>query len=96
VIDADHTLLGVVTMAELGQLARDQPQLSGLLIAADVAGPTETVTPADSLLEATRRLGTRGASALPVVDQPGGDRLIGMLTRSHILAAYERALTSGH
>jgi chloride channel protein, CIC family len=96
VIDADHTLLGVVTMAELGQLARDQPQLSGLLIAADVAGPTETVTPADSLLEATRRLGTRGASALPVVDQPGGERLIGMLTRSHILAAYERALTSGH
>jgi hypothetical protein len=23
-------------------------------------------------------------------------RLIGMITRSHILAAYERALTSGH
>jgi CIC family chloride channel protein len=96
VIDADRTLLGVVTMAELGQLARDHPQLSGLLIAADVAGATETVTPADTLLEATRRLGTRGASALPVVDQAEGNRLIGMITRSHILAAYERALTSGH
>jgi chloride channel protein, CIC family len=96
VIDADRTLLGVVTMAELGQLARDHPQLSGLLIAADVAGPTESVTPADTLLEATRRLGVRGASALPVVDPAGGHRLIGMITRSHILSAYERALTSGH
>jgi CIC family chloride channel protein len=95
VVDADRSLLGVVTMAELGQLARDHPQLSGLLIAADVAGPTETVTPADTLLEATRRLGTRGASALPVVERPGGLRLIGLLTRSHVLAAYERALTSG-
>jgi len=54
------------------------------------------VTSADTLLEVTRRLGVRGASALPVVDRSGGRRLLGMITRSHILAAYERALTSGH
>jgi CIC family chloride channel protein len=93
VVDANRRLLGVVTMAELGQLARDRPDPAGL-VAADVAGPTETVTLDDSLLEATRRLGVRGASALPVVEE-GSLRLVGLISRSHILAAYERAL-SGH
>jgi CBS domain-containing protein len=94
VVDARGRLLGVVTTADLGQLARDRPQLSAALAAVDVAGPTETVTLSDSLLEATRRLGVRGASALPVVED-GSVRLIGFISRSHILAAYERALTGG-
>jgi hypothetical protein len=50
--------------------------------------------PVAALLQATRRLGVRGASALPVVEA-GSLRLIGLVSRSHILAAYERAL-SGH
>jgi CIC family chloride channel protein len=91
VVDEHRRLLGVVTMAELGQLARDRPGPAGLA-AADVAGPTETVTLDDSLLEATRRLGVRGASALPVVEERSL-RLIGLISRSHILAAYERALS---
>jgi CIC family chloride channel protein len=94
VVDARHQLLGVVTTADLGQLARDRPELSAALAAVDLAGPTETVTLSDSLLEATRRLGVRGASALPVVED-GSLRLIGFISRSHILAAYERALTGG-
>ena len=93
VMGPGRLLLGVVTVSELGQAARDQPQLSAQLVAADIAGPSETVTTADTLLEATRRLGIRGASALPVVDRDG--RLLGLLSRSHILAVYERALTEG-
>jgi CIC family chloride channel protein len=91
VVDAARRLVGVITVAELGQAARDQPQLSAHLVAADIAGPSETVTTADTLLEANRRLGIRGASALPVVDRDG--RLLGLVSRSHILALYERALT---
>jgi CIC family chloride channel protein len=93
VVDVHRRLLGVVTMAELGQLARDRPDPAGLT-AADMVGPTETVTLGDSLLEATRRLGVRGSSALPVVEE-GSLRLTGLISRSHILAAYQRAL-SGH
>ena len=33
----------------------------------------------------------RGAAAVPVVD-PASGRLTGLLTRAHVLAAYERAL----
>jgi CIC family chloride channel protein len=94
VVDGDRRLLGVITMTELGQLVHDPPEASARLVARDVTGPTETVTLSDSLLEATRRLGVRGASALPVVE-PHGQQLIGIISRSHILAAYERALTGG-
>ena len=93
VADADAVLLGVVTMTELGRLARDGSGHSDL-VAADVAGSTETVMVEDTLLEAMRRLGVRGASALPVVDT-SGRRVIGVVSRTHILAAYERALTGG-
>ena len=93
VTDDDGGLLGVVTMTELGRLARDGPGDSSL-VAADLAGPSETVMVDDTLLDAMRRLGVRGASALPVVDG-SGRRLLGMVSRSHILAAYERALTGG-
>jgi CBS-domain-containing membrane protein len=61
-------------------------------VAADVAGPIETVTLTDTLLEATRRMGVRGAPVLPVL-APTGHRLVGIVSRSHILAAYERALS---
>jgi len=91
VTDADGALLGVVTMTELGRLARDQSG-DAKALAADVAGPTETVKVDNTLLEAMRRLGVRGASALPVLDARGR-RVIGIVSRSHILAAYERALT---
>jgi chloride channel protein, CIC family len=94
VVNGDGTLLGVVTTAQLGRIARDQHALAPILIAADVASPTETVTPADHLQEAIRRLGVRGASALPVVQQEGG-RLLGLVTRSHILALYEKTLSAG-
>ncbi len=41
----------------------------------------------DSLLEAIRRMGIHGAAALPVTD--GDGELAGLITRSHILNAYE-------
>ncbi len=92
VVDAEGTLLGMVTTPDLGRIARDQHELTGVLLAVDVATPTETVTPEDDLLETIRRLGVRGATALPVVDA-GTGRFVGVVTRSHILRIYERALT---
>jgi chloride channel protein, CIC family len=94
VVARDGTLLGVVTMADLARLAQEDLHPEAMLVAADVAEPTETVTPSDSLLEATRRLGVRGVSALPVIEERGR-RLVGIIGRDHILAAYERALTGG-
>lgn len=90
VVGAEDSLLGVITIAQLGGLAKDFRHLGSIVLAADIAQPAETVTPAATLLEATRRMGARGTSAIPVVSASSGQYL-GMLTRAHVLGAYERA-----
>jgi CBS domain-containing protein len=93
VVDSNRVLLGVVTMADLARLAEEE-DAADCRLAADVAGPIETVTLSDTLLETIRRMGIRGVPALPVLGG-GSHRLAGIVARSHILAAYERALTGG-
>ncbi|HET8649084.1 MAG TPA: chloride channel protein [Gemmatimonadales bacterium] len=94
VVDEERRLVGLITTVDLGRIAKDQANLLDILVAADVARPTETVTPEDSLLVAIRRMGVRGAGSIPVV-HPNTQRLLGMLTRAHVLALYERAVASG-
>jgi chloride channel protein, CIC family len=86
VIDAARHVVGVITIGDLGRLATAASALGTLVLAADIAEETETVGPNDSLRSAMRRMGVRGAAAVPVVDQ---DRLIGIISRAHILSAYE-------
>ena len=94
VVDAAGALLGVVTMADLARLKEEATSAEDGRVAADVAGPIEAVTLSDTLLEANRRMGVRGTPVLPVL-AVDSHRLIGIVSRSHILAAYERALTEG-
>ena len=93
VVDDSHTLVGVITVSELGQLARNDEYLGSLLLAGDIAQETETVTRDDSLMEAIRKMGVRGTESLPVVD-PHSGRLLGLIDRSHILNIYERTVSS--
>lgn len=95
VVDDAHTLVGVITIAELGQLARNNQHLGMLLLAGDIAQPTESVAPGDSLLEAIRKMGVRGAESIPVVDRRTS-RLLGLINRSHILNLYERTVSASH
>ena len=97
VVDADRRLVGIITLADLGRLAGEQRDLTSALVALDVATPAETVTPRDSLLTAIRKMGVRGAPSIPVVD-PRSGALLGLVSRAHILALYERTVvgaTSG-
>jgi CIC family chloride channel protein len=91
VVDPEGDLIGVIDLADLGRVAKDYGNLASIILAIDLAQPTETVTPNDSLLDATRRMGIRGVTALPVLDG-GTGRVIGTLSRHHVLAAYERAV----
>jgi CIC family chloride channel protein len=91
VVDDEGRLSGIIDLADLGRVAKDYGNLSPLVLATDLAPPSETVLPNETLLDATRRMGVRGVSALPVLDAPGG-RVIGVVSRHHVLAAYERAV----
>lgn len=92
VVDDSHSLVGVITVSDIGQLAREDLHLGSLLVAGDVAQPSETVSPGDSLLDAIRKMGVRGAESIPVVDRHTG-RLLGLIDRSHILNLYERSVS---
>jgi chloride channel protein, CIC family len=94
VVDEDRRLVGVITLADLGRLARERRPDSAPLVALDVASPAESVTPGDSLLEAIRRMGVRGTASIPVVDRATG-HFLGLVSRAHVLALYERAAASG-
>lgn len=91
VVDAEHRLVGVLTMNELGVVARNEHKLGTAVVAADVAQQSEVVAPTDSLLQAVRRMAVRGIGTLPVVD-PLTDRLLGVVHRAGILSVYERAV----
>src|SRR6185312_6862610 len=62
-VDESYRLVGVITVADLGQLARDDEHLGPLLVASDIAQQSEIVSPGDSLLEAIRKMGVRGAES---------------------------------
>jgi len=95
VVDDSHSLVGVITVSELGQIARNDEHLGLLLLAGDIAQESETVSPNDSLLDAIRKMGVRGAESIPVVDRKS-NRLLGLINRSHILNLYERAVSAPH
>jgi CBS domain-containing protein len=94
VIDVAHHLVGVITVADLGRLAADAGQAGSLIRAADVAQPSEVVSLTDSLLDAVRQMGVRGVAALPVVERGTGE-LKGLITRGHVMTAYERRVATG-
>ena len=94
VVDEDRRLVGIIPLADLGRLAGERREEAAALVASDMAIPAETVAPGDSLLEAIRRMGVRGAPSIPVVDRATG-HLLGLVSRAHVLALYERAVAGG-
>jgi CBS domain-containing protein len=67
--------------------------LTDLVIAADLElTDLETVTPEESLLDASRKMAIRDIDYLPVVDGPDSRRLLGLLSRAAILEAYQTRL----
>jgi chloride channel protein, CIC family len=82
VVDAERHVVGVVTIEDIGRLATTASVLGTLVRAVDIAQDTETVGPNDSLRSAMRRMGVRGAAAVPVVQD---SRLVGLVSRAQIL-----------
>ena len=89
VVDEDAHVVGMISVTELGTIAKERAWLTPVLLAADVAVPLDPVGPEETLLEVTRKMGARGISTLPVAD-PATGRLLGVIDRGHVLAVYER------
>lgn len=92
VVDRDDMLLGVITYEGLRQAMLDRGALAGVVLAADLAAPTEIVLPSDSLADALRKMNARAIDVIPVVMSESHPRIVGVLSRADVLGAYEREL----
>jgi len=93
VIADDRRFVGVITATDVGNVAARSPDLRALLVAGDIARPSETLLPTDSLLVAIRKMGVRGTGSLPVIERTTG-RLLGMISRSRVRSLYEKHATA--
>ena len=96
VLDEELHLVGMISYDDLRTVLSDQEQYQEVIVAGDLASQQfERVTSNDSLATALQRLGVRGSHYVPVVDAQHADRLVGVIGRREILAAYERELLTG-
>lgn len=95
VIDLDKRLVGMVTMRDVEEamLVRDIENLA----VADICTRNVIVCrPEQSLSRALAQFGAKNVGRLPVIDPHQPDRLVGMLTRGKIVAAYAEACQRSH
>ena len=92
VVDGAGHLVGMLPLAAI-RLAGEKSPEERPAYAADLASRTlEPLTPDDSLLTALSRLGSRDVEYLPVVSARNRSRLVGIVSRQDLTAAYERGL----
>jgi chloride channel protein, CIC family len=88
----EQQVVGMIILGNLAGAGRGHADGERLIIAADLAEPTDVVVPSDPILSAIQKMGRRGVGTLPVVDPESG-ALLGVVTRKRILAAYEEIVT---
>jgi len=94
VIDGDDRLVGTITLAELGDAAFDHSH-DGDRSAADLARRSPPVLAmSDDLQKAIRRFAEVDEGLLGVVDDAGGERLMGCLHERDVMRAYNTALVN--
>lgn len=89
VVDAAGTLLGVVSLEEV-HLASQSPNLSPLVVAADLMRPVTPLQPEDRLDRALELFVENDVLALPVVDGLGTRHVLGIVKRADVSSTYLR------
>ncbi len=89
VVDDGGRLRGAITTDAVRDVLADQPELE-LIIAADLMGPTATVSVDASLWEGTRRALAADAPRLAVLAPREGQRFVGTLAIADVLKAAAR------
>ncbi len=91
VLDADGGLAGVVTVEEV-LLASQSPHLRALLVAMDLMRQVTPLRPDDPLDQAMELFVESDLLALPVIEDPGSQRVLGIVKRADLSGSYLRHL----
>jgi CIC family chloride channel protein len=92
VVGEDNMLIGIIRSRELRALINQQGDLGAVLIAEDIASPPVTATTDDTLFTVVRRMQANELDELAIVDSEDPSRLLGMLSHTDIVAAYDSEL----
>ena len=93
VLDDELNLVGMISQDDIRTVLSDAQALAPVVLAGDLAHQQyESVTPDDSLRTALQKLAVRGSHHIPVIEGEAGGRLVGLISRQEILAAYDREL----
>ncbi len=94
VVDASGELVGILPFAALRSfLLEEKPDPR--TVASDLCDPPPSVlTPDTGLGDAFRRMEAEGVEDLPVVDPSNPRRLVGMVSRADLIAAYNRTVAT--
>lgn len=91
VVDADGRLTGVIDTRDLRRVI-GEIGLENVVIARDIEGPAVALKPSDSLLTAILRMVQHRSDELVVVDENDARKVVGVLSRSDIVATYDRQM----
>ena len=94
VVDVEGRLVGIFSLNDIRSTLVGNGAGS-LILASDLAtAPVATVTPEDNLLAALRIYTQKSIAEVPVVDPTDHSRVICMLPRGEVIAAYDRQMTA--
>ena len=94
VVGGADELVGILSFAALRTIVLEE-KLDPHLEARDLCDPPAlTLAPDDGLGEAFRRMEAEGLEDVPVVDPANRRRLLGMLSRADLIAAYNRTVAT--
>ncbi|MCL4207242.1 MAG: chloride channel protein [Pirellulaceae bacterium] len=93
VVDRDRRLVGIFSLRDLRTVLTGD-RAGSLVLATDIATtPVLTVSPDDDLHVALRRFTRKNIDELPVLDPEQPGRILGMLRRKEVIAAYHQRVT---
>jgi len=92
IVDNSKKLKGMLSIHDLKEVLQEE-RLSDILVAADIVNPQiDFITPDENLVEVMKRFGLHDIEQIPVVNNSRDLKLIGLLTKRDLLAAYNREI----
>ncbi len=95
VLDEEGQLYGIVSLDDIEHSFMD-PDFERKTVA-DIATPADQLAvgyPYETVSMALRRMGARRVGRLPIVEEPGSRKVLGVLRRQDVVEAYERAMNN--
>jgi CIC family chloride channel protein len=93
VVDEGERLIGTFHVGELLHLLHDEPEAARQRTAGELVAPADlTVTPSDAVAIAQRLMTSRGVDELVVTQAQAPQSVLGILTSTDVLMAYNRRL----